>query len=116
MTTWIKRTVVVTAANAPLARSLAEGIAGVSGSGMFKTELAPTEAGPATHYVNSGHFWDSFAALMIDANAMFQAAGGQVTLEQCQALVSQSDVSDVAVESPFAAFARLGLTMVRVPL
>lgn len=39
-----------------------------------------------------------------------QAAGAAVTLEQCAALVAQSDVSD---DPPFVALARVGLQLMQ---
>jgi hypothetical protein len=41
--------------------------------------------------------------------AACQQAGADVTLAQCQALVTESDVSDAEAEGPFAAMSRLGL-------
>lgn len=116
MSVFVKKTVVVTAANAPLARALSEGIAGPSGSNMFQRGLSATGAPPATHYASSGWLWDTYVALMTDADAMFaaaQQAGSAVTLAECQALVNESDISDALVETPEAAFARLGLVMVQ---
>jgi hypothetical protein len=88
-------------------------IAGEAGSGMWTTGLSPTGAEPATHYVSTGMIEDTFAALLVDADAMYaaaQEAGAPVTLEQCQALIAGSDVTD---EPPFDAFARLGLKLVQ---
>ena len=101
MNHWVRRNIIVTAGNAPLARALSAQVVGLSGTGMFTTGLAPTTAGPATHFVSSGWLWESYAALMTDADAMFaacQQAGAAVTLAQCQALVTESDVSDAEVE------------------
>lgn len=116
MTAWTRRNIIVTAANAPLARALSAQIAGASGDGMFSAGLAATVAGPATHFISSGLIWPEYAVLMTDADAMFaacQQAGAAVTLAQCQALVTQSDVSDAEAEDPFSAMARLGLVMVQ---
>lgn len=44
---------------------------------------------------------------------MYCKAGAPVTLAQCQALVTQSDVSG---DDPWVAMARRGLQLVRVPL
>lgn len=116
---WVRRNIIVTAANAPLARALSAQVAGPSGAGMFLTGLAPTAAGPATHFISTGLIWPEYAALMTDADAMFaacQQAEAAVTLEQCQALVNDSDVSDAEVEDPFVAMRRLGLVMVQEAL
>lgn len=116
---WVNRTIIVAASDAPLARSLSAGIAGESGTGMFSRELAPTSAGPASHFISSGFVWPQYAALMQDANAMYaaaQSAGASVTLAQCQALVANSTVQDASLESPTATLARLGLTFVQKAL
>lgn len=113
---WVRLNIIVTAANAPLARALSAQVAGPSGTGMFTTGLAPTVAGPATLFISTGWLWESYAALMTDADAMYaacQTAGAAVTLAQCQALVTESDVSDAELEDPFAAMERLGLVMVQ---
>ena len=120
----INRTMIVPAALAPLARALAAGLS-PGGVGMFVTELSPTGAKPATHYVSSGLINPAFGGVMQDA-ALLRAAcvakGANVTLAQCQALVSGSDVSgDVLidedgreyVETPWDAFARLGVRLVQ---
>ena len=108
----IKRTMIVPAALAPLARALAAGLS-PGGVGMWRTGLSPTGAEPATHYVSSGLINPAFGGVMQSAAALHAACvakGAQVTLAQCQALVSQSDVSE---GDPRDAFARLGLKMVR---
>lgn len=108
----IHRCMIVAAAFAPLARALSEGLAGDSGARMFITELAPTEAGPATHYISTGQIQEEFALMMADANLVFaacQEAGSPVTLAQVQAMLASSDVSE---DEPFSAMDRLGLVMV----
>jgi hypothetical protein len=112
---WANRTIIVRAADAPLARALAAGIAGPSGSGMFVVKFSATGAAPATHYVSSGLIQPQFAGLLADANAMYaaaQAAGATVTLAQCQALLANSTVQDAGAESALATIARLGLKAV----
>lgn len=105
-------TIIVPSALAPLARSLAGGLSD-RGDGMFTVGLSASGASPASHYVSTGMIDDEIAALLKDAAALFaacNAAGAPVTLSQCTALVSQSDVS---ADPPFAAFGRLGLQLVR---
>jgi hypothetical protein len=107
----IHRTMIVPAALAPLARALAAGLS-PGGVGMWVVGLSPTGAEPATHYVSSGLIAPQFGGVMQDAGALHAAcvaAGASVTLAQCQALVSQSDVSG---GDPFGAFERLGLKLV----
>lgn len=109
---WVHRTMIITAAYAPLARALTAGLAGESGSNMFATPLSADGALPASHYVSAGLIQDNFAALMVDADGIYaacQAAGNPVALETIQGLVAASDITD---EEPFAAFERLGLQMI----
>lgn len=119
----INRTMIVPAALAPLARALAAGLS-PGGVGMFTTGLSPTGAEPATHYVSSGLISGAFGGVMQSASALRAAViakGGTVTLAQCQALVSQSDVSGGVqidaegreyTETPHQAFERLGVKLV----
>jgi hypothetical protein len=110
---WVDRCMVIPSSLQPLAQGLAAGLAGASGAGMWTTGLSANGQAPASHYVSTGMLDDTFAALLADPDAMFaaaQAAGAAVTLAQCQALVSGSDVSD---EAPFDAFARLRLQLVQ---
>ncbi len=107
---WVFRTMIVAASQAPLARSLTAGIAGPSGEGMFTTGLSASGNAPATHFVSTGLIQDNFAALLASPQAIVAASGGQVTLAQAQALLNASDISQ---ESPFDAFARLGLQIVQ---
>lgn len=105
-------TLIVPVALTPLARALAAGLS-PRGAGMFTAALSPTGQEPATHYVSSGRIDAEIGAVLTDANALYaacQQAGASVTLAQCQALVSQSDVSN---DNPFSAFDRLGLALVQ---
>lgn len=109
---WQFHTLIVPAALAPLARALAAGLEPVAGAGMFNSALSAYGTEPASHYVSTGMIDDAFAPLLQDAAALHAAcvaAGADVPLAQCQALVSQSDVSE---DAPFDAFARLGLQLV----
>jgi hypothetical protein len=107
------RTLILPAAQVPLAQALAAGVSGPAGSGMWTTGLSPNATAPATHYVSTGMIDAQFVAVLTDADALYaacQAAGASVTLAQCQALIAGSDVTD---EAPFDAFARLGLQLVQ---
>ena len=102
---------IIPAALAPLARALAAGLSPGS-SGMWQTGLSPTGAAPATHYVSSGLIKPQFGGVMQDAGALHAAcvaAGAQITLAQCQALIDGSDVSGGESETPRQVFERLGL-------
>jgi hypothetical protein len=107
------KTMIVPASLTPLARALAVGLSEMGGQGMFTAALSPTGTPPSTHYVSTGYIDEAIANSLDSADTLYaacQAAGAAVTLAQCQALVSQSDVSE---QEPFSAFARLGLQMVQ---
>lgn len=112
---WVHRTMIVAAADAPLARALAAGI-GVSGTGanMFTTGLSATGAAPATHYISAGLIWPEFAALFGDADATYaaaQAAGAQVTLAAIQGMYQRATIR--ADQNPHAVIAELGLKLIQ---
>ena len=128
------RTIIIPAAVATNARALCKGLAGQAGDGMFTTGLSATGNAPATHYVSSGPISDEMAALLpctsvtqVDGKdvvtttpgqpaavpALAAKAGITTTLAQINALYASIDVSD---QEPFAAMARLGLQIARVPL
>lgn len=112
MSTYIHQTMVVPAELAALAQSAAVALAGPPAEGMWTTPLSPTGEAPATHYVSAGMIEDTFVAPMTDAALMFELAqqlGAEMTAEQCDALVTASDVSG---EEPFEVFARLGLQLI----
>lgn len=114
----VLRTILIPAGLAPLARALAAGLS-PAGEGMFVRGLAPSNESEPTYYVSSGPIGEDFAELITDADKLHAACGGQATLSDCQALVSQSVVSDgfheidgeQVAEDPFALFARLGLVL-----
>ena len=106
---------IVPASLAPLARALAGGLSD-RGVGMFEVGLSATGNEPATHFISVGMIDAQIRNLLKDSAALFSAcnaAGAPVTLAQCQALVTQSDVSG---DDPWVAMARRGLQLVRVPL
>ena len=137
MTTY--RNMIVTAADAPLARAIAEGLDPASCTGMFTTGLCPTDAPQdITHYISSGFVSDGFAAL-IPLSAWAQDPDGLwvrtsytpghpgVVAARCQALDPPLDVtdaeaaamfadSDISEQDPFVAMGRLGLVLWQHPV
>lgn len=104
------RTMIVPADLAPLARALAAGLS-PGGVDMFLVPLSPTGAEPATHYVSTGYIGQQFAEAIASPETLHAAcveAGASVTLEQCAALIAQSDVSE---DDPFTAFERVGVRL-----
>lgn len=104
------RTLVVPATLVDLARGLGAGLS-TGGEGMFTVGLSADGSLPATHFVSTGYIGSRFAEYITSAELLHAActeAGASVTLEQCTALVTESDVSE---EPPFDVFTRLGLTL-----
>lgn len=134
------RTLIVAAQDAPLARSIAETLAGSAGAGMWTTPLSANGAEPATHYVSTGYITPEFAAMCPVATwewqqpdpeqpgawvqtayvprdaAMVAAAcaqgGLEVTAAQVEAIYGRADVT---TQEPFVAFGRLGLQIINPP-
>lgn len=104
----INRTIIVTAANAPLARILAANAAS-GGVGMFDSPLPPGSSNP-THFISSGQIYAIFGTMLTDANVLFQSANGLATLAECQNLIDTSVVVDCDIESAEQTCIRLGLT------
>lgn len=128
------RTMIVTAADAPLARSLAAGIDPAHSSGMWTTALDSADAPTVpTHYISTGFVAEAFAdALPLaewaqtdegawertgylpgNAASVAQRAGEAdppivVTTEEVEALFLASDVT---TEDPWVALGRLGLVL-----
>jgi len=105
-------TMIVTDANAPVARRLAEAMAGEAGAGMW-TVPCTSNAVDVSHWISSGPISAEFAAVMSGPDVLFaacSAAGIDVTADQCSALLETSDVSD---DDPFYAMFRLGILMHR---
>jgi hypothetical protein len=104
------RTMIVPAAHVDLARALGAGLS-PGGAGMFTTGLSASGSEPATHFVSTGMIGERFAECIASGETLHVACtetGAAVTRAQCDALVTQSDVTE---EEPFAAFARLGLVI-----
>lgn len=131
----LHRTIIVPKAKQALSQSLCAGLAGNAGAGMFVVGLSATGNAPATHFISSGLISDDMAYLLPCTSVTTDAEGKQqitttpghpelvpaiaakagitVTRAQIDALYAAIDVSD---QEPFAAMARLGLQIARVPL
>ena len=102
------RTMIVPAALVDLARTIAAGLSS-AGADMFTTPLGTGVV--VSYYVSTGHIGSAFAAAIADPALLHDAcvaASIDVTLAQCESIVSQSDVSE---EPPFEAFSRLGVQL-----
>lgn len=125
------RTLIITAANTPLARQIALSF-GAGGAGMWETPLSSSGADPATHYISTGIIPDEFARMMPmqeweqdetgkwvlirtvtgDPEIVWRASnaqGVQCTLFQIQKIF---DTSDITGQEPFVAMGRLNLKII----
>lgn len=125
------RTLIVIAADAPLAREIAAAF-GPGGAGMWTTPLSADGQEPATHYISSGYIPAEFALMaplqvwgldedgdwvMVasepgDPVAVYNAAvagGVQCTQADVDAVYADSDVTE---QEPFTAMGRMGLTII----
>lgn len=130
----MNRCIIIPASAQANAQALCKGLAGAAGDGMFVTGLSANGQAPATHFVSSGPISDDMAALLpctsvavVDGKdvvttspgmpdevpALAKKAGITTTLAAIKTLYASIDVSD---QEPFAAMARLGLQIARVPL
>lgn len=122
----------ITAADAPLARQIAETLSPAGGANMWISGLSSDGTPPATHYVSTGLISPEFAALMPSQeweqledgtwnlvssspgnpsvlHAMCVNSGLSVSLQEIESIFSTSDVTE---QEPSQAFYRLGLTLV----
>lgn len=102
----IEKTILITAANAPLARSIAA-LLSPHGVDMFTVPLYDS-SGIIQYYISSGWIDSQFAALLSDANLLYAASNSVATLSQCQNLISTGIVSDA---KPHALIAGMGLSL-----
>lgn len=135
------RTMIVTAADAPFARQLAETLDPGSSSGMWETALAASSAPTVpTHYISTGYVSAGFAAALPLAEwtyeqpdpeqpgtwvrTAYEPGNAAAIVERAAALdppvvIDQAEVerlfadSDVTTQDPWVAFGRLGLVLVQ---
>ena len=136
MSLWSFRTLIVTAADAPLARSIAVTLSPEGGKQMWIAGLSADGSEPATHFVSTGAISPEFAVLMPsqtweqDENGTWTmtdsvpgdaemlhglcvAAGMTVTLQDIESVFTASDVTE---QEPGVALTRLGLQAVQSEL
>ena len=130
----IFRTLIVPAADAPLARQIALTLSPVGGSGMWLAGLSPSGQEPATHYVSTGLIGPDFAALVpctfwaMDENGDWVVTGSEpgnaslvvlacgavdpplvLTEAEVQGIMDRADVTE---QEPFVAYSRMGLKLI----
>jgi len=131
---YIFRTLIITTASAPLARTIAAAFGG--GPGMWTTPLSASGSDPATHYISTGYIPPEFAYMVPfqvwkqdvdgawqlistepgDPVAVYNAcveADISCTQADIDAIYATADVTD---QEPFAAMGRMGLTIVNPPV
>lgn len=112
--TTVRRTMIVQAAIADRARSLASQF-GPNASGMWTTPVRPIGSiGTATAYVSEGPIDSDFADMLSSADALVAGAaakGVTIDLATAQGLLSQSTVVET-VGSALSTIAALGYEMV----
>ncbi len=127
----IFRTLIVTAADAPLAREIAASF-GPGAVGMWTTPLSADGLDPASHYISSGYIPEAFAYMVpsqtweqdeagawvmtasepgdpVVVHAAASEAGVSCTLAEVDAIFASADVT---AQEPFVAMGRLGLVIV----
>ena len=131
---YIFRTLIVTAAGEPLARTIAAAFGG--GPDMWTTPLSTSGNDPATHYISTGYIPPEFA-YMVPFQVWEQDVDGVWTLissepgdpvavynacVEAEIPCTQADIdaiyatADVTEQEPFVALGRLGLVIVQPPI
>lgn len=106
----VHRCMIVPATHVVAVRLLAQRLVGPPAAGMWATPLVDA-SGIVTHYISSGNIERQFAAIIQNAQALYETcvyAGIDTTLEYCAELIS---VSDISGDNPHEALARLGLAI-----
>ena len=129
MSQYTHRTIIVPAQFQQLAQGLcAVAAGGDAGAGMFTTGLSATGALPATHYISSGPVASEFGDLLplttFDEEGVPTTRPGDVAT--VEAIASQAGITlppgtiealfaviDVTEQDPFAAMARLGVSIIQ---
>lgn len=135
MSQYTLRTIIVPAPFQALAQGLCAAVAeGDAGQGMFTTGLSPNGELPATHYISSGHIFESFAALLPLTTLVLNGESvSPITtpgsVEVVEGLAAQAGITlppgtiaalfaaiDVSEQGPWEAMARLGVTIAQEAL
>lgn len=117
--TWTHRLLIVPVDWKPLAKALAEGIAGRPETlAMWMAPFSPTGQLPATHYVSAGMIHDTFAELLGDAEKTakkFKDKGGEEDiLPSVKELYKFAIIRDDAQFRELAVLEELGLFPIRL--
>ena len=135
MSQYTHRTIIVPAAFQQLAQGLCAAAAeGDAGAGMFTTGLSAPGALPATHYISSGPIYESLADLLPLTTVAYEEDDAAETTRPgnvpvVEGLAAQAGITlppgtiaalfyaiDVTELGPWAAMARMGVTVVQESL
>ena len=135
MSQYTHRTIIVPAQFQQLAQGLCAAAAeGDAGAGMFTTGLSATGALPATHYISSGPIYESLADLLPLTTVAYEEEDAAETTRPgnvpvVEGLAAQAGITlppgtiaalfyaiDVTELGPWAAMARMGVTVVQESL
>lgn len=115
---WQHRTIITPIALAEPARSACMALTGSASEGLFTTLLYPTEDGTeATHAISSGYIAGEFADLLPCGDqpgnaeallALLEDVEFPITIDELDGMLAMIDISE---EEPYAAMARLGLSL-----
>lgn len=118
---WQHRTIITPIALAEPARAACMALTGSASEGLFTTPLYPAESDEptqsATHAISSGYIAGEFADLLPCGDqpgnaeallAMLEDVGFPITIDELDGMLSMIDISK---EEPYAAMARLGLSL-----
>lgn len=114
MTTFM--TIVVPAEHVDTARATCAAAA-PGGHGMFTTALSADGSEPATHYISSGLLDDTWQAAMSNPDMLYAGAVAGAEAQGIpytatyQEMLAAFASSDVSLDPPFDALARLGLKL-----
>ena len=116
MMNWKHRTIIVPISLAEPARAACMALTGSASEGLFTTPLYSTES-DATHAISSGYIAGEYADLLpcgdqpgnIEALlAMLEDVEFPITIDELAGMLAMIDISE---EEPYAAMARLGLSL-----
>lgn len=114
---WIFRTIITPISLAEPARAACMALTGSASEGLFTTPLYPEGSNEATHAISSGYIAGEYADLLPCGDqpgnteallAMLEGVEFPITIDELDGMLAMIDISE---EEPYAAMARLGLSL-----
>ena len=99
-------TMILPVSIAEIARNLAISLSGESSRDLWTVPLY--KDGIITHYISTGMVGDDMTPMLANPEAIAEASGGAITLEQAAYMFS---IADISKDAPEAAIERLGLKL-----